>query len=373
MSLEREGAAAGAGRTGGLAPLGATWLLPAEVSDLASWTLLGSGQTLWWVGPSKALRVGIPIPPQEAIGQIASQPWSGAFVPAALAFRDLAHGVLVGSTGNGAGAGVVATTSDGGRSWTKRLLQSPLYGVTAQGTLMLATAECRIDAPPGCRSAPLRSTDSGLTWTATGKTGLDGLQLASGGIAWAIDTTDPGSSVVASSHDGGLTWQRRPSPCPTGVPSFYPTGISFATASEGWLACDGGAAMGSSGKALFHSSDGGATWQTVFDWPLDAPAGANVALWGGDDARIDFLADRTGWLWTGAGLFETQDGGATWRLLGFENGAGGLQMSDMDLLSNTTGVILVADITTTPYRLTLQSTSDGGKTWTTVDTWPLNP
>jgi photosystem II stability/assembly factor-like uncharacterized protein len=124
---------------------------------------------------------------------------------------------------------------------------------------------------------------------------------------------------------------------------------------------------------LFHSSDGGATWQTVFEMTLDAPSGVNVALLGGDDARIDFLADRTGWLWTGDGLFETQDGGATWRLLGFEDGAGGLQMSDMDLLSNTTGVILVADLTMTPNRLTLQSTSDGGKTWTTVDIWPLNP
>jgi hypothetical protein len=357
-----------------LAPLGATWLLPAEVSDLASWTLLGSGRTLWWVGPTEALRVGVPIPPQAAIGQIAAQPWSGPFVPAALSFSDPDHGVLVGATGYGAGAGVVATTSDGGRSWTKRLLQSPpLYGVAARGALVLASAGCRIDAPPGCRSALLRSTDGGLTWTATREAGLDGLQLVSGGTAWAIDNTDRNPSVVASSRDGGRTWRRRASPCPTGVPGFTATGISFPTASDGWLACEGGVAMGSSDKALFRSSDGGATWQAVFHIRLDASGGANDALIGGETVGIDFLADRTGWLWTGDGLFATGDGGTTWRLLGFADGAGGLYMNGMQMHSDTTGVVLVTDITTTPGRVTLQSTSDGGKTWTTIDAWPLNP
>lgn len=353
-----------------LAPLGATWLLPAEVSDLASWTLLGSGRTLWWVGPAEALRVGVPIPPPAATGQIAAQPWSGPFVPAAMAFSDLDHGVLVGATGSGAGAGVVATTSDGGRSWTQRLLQSPpLSGVAARGGLMLASVACRIDAPPGCRAALLRSTDGGLTWTATGGTGLDGPRLVSGGSAWAIDTT---ASAIASSGDGGRTWQRRRSPCPTSPPAFATTAISFPTASEGWLACDGGGAAGSSGKALFRSSNGGATWQTVFNLALSAPGGANDALLGGDAAGIDFRADGTGWLWTGAGLFATHNGGATWRLLGFDNGAGGLYLNGMQLHSDTSGVVLVTDVTTNPGRVTLQSTSDGGRTWTTIDTWPLS-
>lgn len=217
-----------------LAPLGTSWLLPSDVSDPASWTLLGSGQTLWWVGPTEALRVGIPIPSKEAIGSIASQPWSGAFVPITAAFSDMDHGILVGATGNGAGAGVVATTSDGGRSWTKRLLASPpLFGVTMQGSLVLASASCRVDAPPDCLPALLRSTDGGLTWTVTREGGLDGVQLASGETAWATYNPTAYYAGVASSHDGGRTWRRSPSPCPPGFPVFEPTGISFPTATEG--------------------------------------------------------------------------------------------------------------------------------------------
>lgn len=361
-----------------LAPLGTSWLLPSDVSDPASWTLLGSGQTLWWVGPTEALRVGIPIPSKGAVGSIAFQPWSGAFVPITAAFSDMDHGILVGATGNGTGAGVVATTSDGGRSWTKRLLASPpLFGVTMQGSLVLASASCRVDAPPDCLPALLRSTDGGLTWTVTREGGLDGVQLASGETAWATYNPTAYYAGVASSHDGGRTWRRSPSPCPPGFPVFEPTGISFPTATEGWLACDGGGGMGSSAKALFHTTNGGVDWQTVFVQSLGGfgvPSGpANEALLGGDVTGIDFLADGTGWLWTGDGLFATHDGGVSWQLLGFDDGAGGIQVNAMELLSKTSGVILVTDITTTPGRLTLQSTTDSGKTWMTIASWSLSP
>jgi hypothetical protein len=361
-----------------LAPLGSTWLLPSDISDPASWTLLGSGGTLWWVGPNEALRVGIPIPPREALGSIASQPWSGPLVPAAAAFSDLDHGILVGATGNGAGAGVVATTSDGGHTWTKRLLASPpLFGVTAQGSLVLATALCRIDAPPDCLPALLQSTDGGLTWTVTREGGLDGVQLASGDTAWATYNPTAHYAGVASSHDGGRTWRRYPSPCPPGFPVFEPTGISFPTAIEGWLACDGGGAMGSSAKALLHTTNGGVTWRTVFNQSLGGfgvtSGPANEALLGGDVTGINFLADGTGWLWTGDGLFATHDGGVSWQLLGFQNGAGGLQMNAMQLLTKTTALVLVTDGTTAPGHVTLQNTRDGGLTWTTIATWPLSP
>jgi hypothetical protein len=361
-----------------LAPLGPTWLLPPEVSDATAWTLLGAHGTLWLVGPNEALRVGISIPPTEAVGSITAQSWDGPFVPASAAFSDLNHGILVGATRNGAGAGIVAATSDGGHTWSARLLDTPpLLGVSIRGSAVLASVACRVDAPAACLEALIQSEDGGSTWTASKETGLDRPQLTSAGVAWAIYNPTISYAGFAASRDGGSTWTRYPSPCPRGFPIFEPSGISFPTATDGWLACGGGGAGGSSAKALFHTTNGGRTWKTLFVQSLGAggvPFGpANDLLLGGDSALIDFLADGTGWLWTGDGLFATHDGGVSWQLLGFQNGAGGLQMNAMQLLTKTTALVLVTDGTTAPGHVTLQNTRDGGLTWTTIATWPLSP
>jgi hypothetical protein len=359
-----------------LAPLGPTWLLPPEVSDATAWTLLGARGTLWLVGPNEALRLGVPIPPTEAVGSITAQPWEGSFVPAAAAFSDLDHGILVGATGNGAGAGVVATTSDGGRTWSAHLLDSPpLIGVTTRGSAVLASVACRVDAPSACQEALIRSEDGGSTWTASKEVGLDRPELTAGNLAWAIYNPTMSYSGFASSRDGGATWTRYPKPCPRGFPIFEPSGISFPTATEGWLACDGGGAGGSSAKALYRTTNGGRTWTTLFVQSLGAggvPSGpANDLLLGGDSATIDFLADGTGWISTGDGLCVTHDGGRSWRLLGFASGAGGLQIDAMDFLSVNDGVVLVTDLTASTNQISLERTTDAGSSWATLGSWTL--
>ena len=358
-----------------LAPLGPTWQLPSDVGDPTSWTLLGAGGTLWWVGPSEALRVGIQIPTKAAAGEISSRSWAGPFTPVAAAFSDLDHGILAGATGTEAGAGVVAMTSDGGRTWTKRLLASPpLFGVTFHGSLVLATAACQTDATSGCQTSLLRSTDGGLTWTAASD-GLEGVELPSASTAWAIYNPTIHTAGVASSPNKGRTWQRYRSPCPSGFPVFEPSGISFPTPTEGWLVCAGGGAMGSSAKALFHTVNAGKTWRTLFVQSLGAggvsSGPANEALLGGDYAGIDFLAVGTGWLTTGDGLFVTHDGGLSWRLVGFDDGAGGLQIHDMNLLSATTGIVLVTDLTASENLISLERTTDAGATWVTLTSWTV--
>jgi hypothetical protein len=359
-----------------LAPLGPTWLLPPDVADPASWTLLGAGGALWWIGPGEALRVGIPIPPTKARGRIAPRPWAGPFVPAAAAFSDLDHGILVGATGNGAGAGVVATTANGGRTWSARLLDTPpLYGVSIRGSKAIASVRCRIDASPACLTSTIGSADVGVSWTTSTDTGLDHAQLASGSVAWATYNPTISYSGVASSRDGGATWTRYPSPCPRGFPIFEPAGISFPTATEGWLTCGGGGAGGSSAKALFRTTNGGRTWTTLFVQSLGAggvPFGpANDLLLGGDSAQIDFLADGTGWISTGDGLFVTHDGGLGWHLAGFDQGAGGLQVDAMDFLSDDDGVVLVSDLSAPANQISLERTTDAGSIWATMSSWSV--
>lgn len=67
----------------------------------------------------------------------------------------------------------------------------------------------------------------------------------------------------------------------------------------------------------------------------------------------------------------THDGGLSWRLLGFTDGGGGIQIDDMELLSATAGIVLVTDLTASPAQITLQETTDAGSSWVTNATWPL--
>jgi photosystem II stability/assembly factor-like uncharacterized protein len=214
-----------------------------------------------------------------------------------------------------------------------------------------------------------------LTWTASRDTGLDHAQLTAGGVAWATYNPTASDSGFASSTDGGATWARYPKPCPRGFPIFEPTGISFPTATDGWLACDGGGAAGSSAKALYHTTNGGRTWKTLFVQSLGAggvPSGpANDLLLGGDSTLLDFLANGTGWISTGDGLFVTHDGGLAWHLVGFDNGAGGLQIDAMDFVSANAGVVLVIELTAPANQISLERTTDAGLSWLTLTSWTL--
>jgi hypothetical protein len=83
---------------------------------------------------------------------------------------------------------------------------------------------------------------------------------------------------------------RTPIPTPT-TPDSRITAYTFADADHGWLAID---------QKLWHTTDGGTTWQPQFDLPDPAE-------------QIVFTSPQQGWIATTTGYLVTDDGGATWQ------------------------------------------------------------
>lgn len=121
------------------------------------------------------------------------------------------------------GAGAVALTTDGGRSWTTADVPAdvgPLHDAacpTAARCLAVGTSSPNLADVTPAPSVVLASADGGLTWTttsapsgvgnATGISCATATRCAAVGTAWTF--TDPPTPVgaVATTTDGGLTWR----------------------------------------------------------------------------------------------------------------------------------------------------------------------
>jgi hypothetical protein len=164
---------------------------------------------------------------------------------------------------------------------------------------------------------------------------------------------------------------------PPGPPSEQGTiggwsSASFPTPADGWVA---EANADSSEGFLFHTTDGGATWQ------LTRP------LWSGSagTAVVSFINAADGWLKSGdigdgtLTFSATTDGGATWKTLlaeGTFNTDLGLSMPSFSDAKNGTGVISSpGQVVSSPPKLppelsidrdTVEATTDGGAAWITT-------
>ena len=106
--------------------------------------------------------------------------------PQSIAFRDTQHGVVLGG-GNAAKPGdtLIATTSDGGKTWTTRT--SPALGTGVWGGVYVpGTAKPTVVAvgPTGS----VYSTDEGATWTAIDALNYWSVGFASPRAGWAVGT-----------------------------------------------------------------------------------------------------------------------------------------------------------------------------------------
>lgn len=124
-----------------------------------------------------------------------------------------------------------------------------------------------------------------------GLTDLRRVRLAAGNLAWLCGD----GGVIRVSSDGGVNW-RRPETLPD--PEQLAQFDFLALAARGpkvWIA-------GSPGTRVFHSPDGGKTWQchsTGTTLPIEALA---------------FADEQTGWAAGAMGqILKTEDGGRTWQ------------------------------------------------------------
>jgi photosystem II stability/assembly factor-like uncharacterized protein len=185
-------------------------------------------------------------------------------------------------------------STDGGFSWHRTTVSAPAmpYTIAASGASVCSVGD-----------GILLSTDAGVTWR-SGSSGQQYEFAAADALSatdlWAVDT----SGALLHSTDGARFIEQ---PVPLRGTTVL-EGVDFADADDGWV-------VGSSddfgdGSVIFHTSDGGVTWE-----PQQSNLGGG--LWGIDavDAQTAWAVsnDTTGWN-EGANLpiEHTTDGGVTW-------------------------------------------------------------
>lgn len=164
----------------------------------------------------------------------------------------------------------------------------------------------------------LATTDYARSWIDQTPAGVSAAQLAGADVqifddthAWlaVADTRTTGPLTATVHRRSGATWQKATATA-TGLPTLpgmqVNTYLSFATATDGWLAITGQVTSTPWG-ALLRTTDAGATWS-----PVASSSAQTAALPG--VGPVDFVTSTVGWMtepWSGR-TWMTRNGGKTW-------------------------------------------------------------
>jgi photosystem II stability/assembly factor-like uncharacterized protein len=258
------------------------------------------------------------------------------------------------------GAGRLMATANAGASWTVQPVPGPVAAVAVTRRALWALG-CPHRNNVQCAPVLARKTVPNGRWRR-----LPLPEIASD--PYPLLTARPGRVIVVqgepagntsdeilTSADGGLNWRAVADPSWMGRPCQV-ADLASAGREGWWLICLGGAAAGSSTKALLHTTDAGRTWRIASQvksltepWrpgslgtgePNAMAAGSPSRLWlcfqnsvaesddagrswtgvpgvnpQGNPAAFDVLSPTHAWLLaTGQGLWRTTDG-RRWRAL----------------------------------------------------------
>lgn len=330
-----------------------------------------------------------------------ARPGRRAFEPDGVAFWNADSGLLVGTVTTprcraGSAAcpgGLIERTTDGGRRW--RVIYRvgvPLdaVAVAGRGVAWVTTGRCGPASPDACGSRLLLVTaDGGRHW-ARARPGIAVTSLSplSATAAWAVRPAGPAfprRAGLVETTDGGRSWRRAADPCVRGFggPAWA---VDFATAAKGWVMCVSTPATDMQPKAVYATADGGSSWQlksrTCGFGSSGRPTGSVGSLaCVGYLPGLQVLADGHGWEWTSrGGLAATRDGGSRWATLAARIVSDDINsVTSASLVSDTSGFLLISQPETQsgcPRQgcgPRLLSTTDGGRTWATLATWPPPP
>src|SRR5450759_1680180 len=294
--------------------------------------------------------------------------WALETVPAgshldAITFRDRTHG-WAGGSGTSAGApppGQVIATTDGGATWTAQTL--PAANTEVQGvafaslTVGWIVSYFLVVGPRAMSEAGpfvATTTDGGATWTPEAvplsSTSLGAVTATSPTQAWVVGAGSCNQPSIAATSDGGAHWTEMLNAVPT-LTSL--SGVASVDSTHSWAVGTDSCASG----AIVRTTDG-ATWTAA-----QVPAGV------GGLAAVSFADRNHGWavgskLNSGTGLsgvvLGTTDGGATWSINQIPDGVGGL--SAVNFISATKGWAVGTN--STLQQAVILTTSDGGQSWT---------
>jgi hypothetical protein len=231
-------------------------------------------------------------------------------------------------------------THDGGGTWQQ------VPGLTGVTRLEVASGRAYALVSGGSdTSQAFTAPSSSDTWTLVDPTPVISNDLALRGNTGYVIGTD---GRVRALSPGGLTALGLP--CDA-TDSSGAGGLAIADSTTMAVLCAGDGAMGSSAKHLRVATDGGKTFAAAGDAPL-----------GGTQTWLTAASATTYVVGASSGatsLYRSTDGGATWQTV-FQEGNGGAQLIDLGFTDAKHGVVVMNGAPTP----TLLTTSDGGATWT---------
>jgi photosystem II stability/assembly factor-like uncharacterized protein len=268
-----------------------------------------------------------------------------------VAFGDAGHGWAVGK------AAVIVATSDGGSSWAvqhEKTMDVCLLGVAATDALH-AWAVGYTDARR--RGLVLATVDGGATWQRqyAGSDALNAVAFGDVRHGWAV-----GSTGILATSDGGAHWRLQRAVSDLNLYMVACSGVRHC-----WAVGGAGSGMIKPGFVM-ATSDGGAHWATQLSATKDRLNG------------VSFVDARHGWIAGAAGvLYRTNDGGASWTLIQLDRS---LELGAVSFSDREHGWMIVhptwrPDLALSSnakrgwgllHQLALLATSDGGSTWTVV-------
>ncbi len=218
----------------------------------------------------------------------------------------------------------------------------------------------------------LRTIDGGRTWLdatppGTGSIGFSTvLEVLNASNVWVlVPAADYFSGTLYHTGDGGATWTSNPVPFGGGF-------FQFLDDHTGRALADREARAGSEAVELFQTSDGGASWVSVFHNDASQAGSSDSLPLEGIKNGMTFLDASTGWV-TGSTpkpgevyLYVTRDGGASWSKqspplpTGYE---AYLYTTQPPVFFGQDGFLPLLVTLTDRVDLTFYTTHDGGLTW----------
>jgi photosystem II stability/assembly factor-like uncharacterized protein len=185
--------------------------------------------------------------------------------------------------------------------------------------------------------------------------------------AWLIqpDRQKFNRGTLFHTKDGGRTWQSSQAP-------FGPNPMQFLNTNDGWVMADQGAAAGSMAVDIYKTIDGGSSWDKVQSAGPQTQNTPGALPFGGDKSGMAFEDMKKGWIGGSqpvsghSYLYRTTDGGKTWELQDLSIPAAYSRSSVLDFAPkffNSKDGILPVNLETQTQNIDFFVTQDGGQTW----------
>ncbi|WP_246067136.1 WD40/YVTN/BNR-like repeat-containing protein [Paenibacillus koleovorans] len=202
------------------------------------------------------------------------------------------------------GDGWISRTEDGGKSWTKQYqgkgIVQQIFALNGKSAWAVISPDA---AKPDQRQL-LHTADGGKVWSAVGP-------MPNAAFLHFVSESEAFSGN-AHSTDGGKTWTTLK------VPGGIAGDANFHDKANGWAAVNGANTI-----EVHRTVDGGATWEKVLSRATSVPlTGAVIRSAGKGDAWVEAVGE-SGMSQTSYSLFHTTDGGKSWQPVLANSTAGG--------------------------------------------------